>query len=181
MLHSMVLFAAATALLFAAAHDVAVRTVPNLVSLIVALSGLVLNTLDGRLLPALFCGGLVFAVAWYCWRRGWLGGGDVKLLSACVLLVPPGLVPELMLSTATAGGLLALVYLVLARLLHAQVRQGGVQPLSAGPGQLGSVRQQNMLRRVWRAERRRIHRGLSLPYSCAIAAGVLLTLYVPVS
>jgi Flp pilus assembly protein protease CpaA len=40
MLHSMVLFAAAMALLFAAAHDVAVRTVPNQVSLIVALSGL---------------------------------------------------------------------------------------------------------------------------------------------
>jgi prepilin peptidase CpaA len=174
MLHSMLLFAAATALLFAAVHDVAVRTVPNLVSLIVALSGLVLNAFDGRLLPALFCGGLVFAVAWYCWRRGWLGGGDVKLLSACVLLVPPALVPELILSTATAGGLLALLYLALSRLLRDQV-----SPLPAGIRQPVSMGPRNMLRRVWRAERRRIHRGLSLPYSCAIAAGVLLTLYVP--
>jgi prepilin peptidase CpaA len=170
----MLLFAAATALLFAAAHDVAVRTVPNLVSLIVALSGLVLNTFDGRLLPALFCGGLVFAVAWYCWRRGWIGGGDVKLLSACVLLVPPALVPELILSTATAGGLLALLYLALSRLLRDQV-----SPLPARIRQPVSMGPRNMLRRVWRAERRRIHRGLSLPYSCAIAAGVLLTLYVP--
>jgi len=170
----MVLFAAAMTLLVAAAHDVAVRTVPNLVSLIVAVSGLGLNAFDGQLLPALFRGGLVFAVAWYCWRRGWFGGGDVKLLTACVLLVPPGSVPELILSTATAGGLLAVSYLALARLLRDTV---STEP--AAPDQVGSVRRRNLLCRVWRAERRRIHRGLSLPYSCAIAAGAVLTLYLP--
>jgi Flp pilus assembly protein protease CpaA len=37
-----------------------------------------------------------------------------------------------------------------------------------------------LLPRVWRAERRRIRRGLSLPYSCAIAAGALLTLASPI-
>ena len=148
-----------------------------------------LNAFDGQLLPALFRGGLVFAVAWYCWRRGWIGGGDVKLLTACVLLVPPASVPELMLSTATAGGLLAVCYLALARLLRGNVTSlsagpgpagpGSAGPGSAGSGQVGSVRRHNLLRRVWRAEQRRIHRRLSLPYSCAITAGVLLTLYVP--
>jgi prepilin peptidase CpaA len=184
MLHSTVLFAAAMALLFAAAHDIAVRTVPNLVSLIVALSGLGLNALDGQLLPALFRGALVFAVAWYCWRRGWIGGGDVKLLSACVLLVPPGLVPELILATAIAGGLLALSYLVLERLVRGDavsLPPGSMFPGSGFPGAglAGSGRRSGLLRRIWRAERRRIHRRLSLPYSCAITAGVLLTLYVP--
>ena len=174
MLHSMVLFAAAMALLVAAAHDVAVRTVPNLVSLIVAVSGLGLNAFDGQLLAALFRGGLVFAVAWYCWRRCWVGGGDVKLLTACVLLVPPGLVPELILSTAIAGGLLAVSYLAFARLLR-----GTVSPSPAALRRVNSVRHRNLLRRIWRAERRRIHRGLSLPYSCAIAAGAVLTLYIP--
>jgi prepilin peptidase CpaA len=174
MLHSIVLFAAAMALLFAAAHDLAVRTVPNEVSVIVALSGLGLNALDGQLPPALFRGTAVFAAAWYCWRRGWIGGGDVKLLTACVLLVPPGSVPELMLSIAAAGGLLALSYLALARLLR-----GNDAGVSAGLRQAGSVRRLSRLRRIWRAERRRIHRRLSLPYSCAIAAGALLTLYVP--
>jgi prepilin peptidase CpaA len=163
MLHMMILFAAATVLLFAAAHDVAVRTVPNGISLIVAAAGLGLHALDGQLLPALFGGGLVFAGAWYCWRRGWFGGGDVKLLTACVLLVPPTSVPELVLSTAIAGGAMALSYVALARLLP-----GGATPRPAG-----------LVRRVWRAERRRIQRGLSLPYSCAIAAGVLLTLCAP--
>lgn len=175
MLHSIVLFAAAMALLFAAAHDVAVRTVPNMVSLIVALSGLGLNAIDGQLLPALLRGGLVFAVAWYCWRRGWIGGGDVKLLTACVLLVPPASVPELMLYTAIAGGLLAASYLALARLLR-----GNAIPLTPGLPVAVPVQHQNLLRRIWRAERRRIRRRLSLPYSCAITAGVLLTLYIPV-
>ena len=110
-LHAMLLFAAAAALLFAAAHDVAVRTVPNRVSLVVAVAGLGLNALDGQLVPALFGGGMVFAGCWYCWRRGWIGGGDVKLLSACTLLVPPASVPELVLSTAIAGAVLALLYL----------------------------------------------------------------------
>lgn len=169
MLHSLVLIAAATALLFAAAHDVAVRTVPNLVSLIVAIAGLGLNTLDGRLPQALFGGGLVFAAAWYCWRRGWIGGGDVKLLGACALLVPPAALPEFMLSTAIAGGVLALLYLALARVLP-----GGACPPRACP-----IARANLVPRIWRAERRRIRRGQSLPYSCAITAGVLLTLYVP--
>jgi prepilin peptidase CpaA len=168
-LHSIVLFAAAMALLFAAAHDVAVRTVPNLVSLIVAISGLGLNTLDGRLPQALFSGGLVFAGAWYCWRRGWVGGGDVKLLGACALLVPPAAVPQLMLSTAIAGGGLALLYLTLARLLSA----------SAMSPRADVIRRANLGPRIWRVERRRIRRGQSLPYSCAITAGVLLTLYAP--
>ena len=163
MFNSIILFAAATALLFAAAHDVAVRTVPNQVSLFVAVAGLALNALNGQLVPALFGGSVVFAGAWFCWRRGWVGGGDVKLLAACALLVPPASVPELVLSTAIAGGVLALFYVALARLLG-----GGITTRPGG-----------FLRRVWRTERRRIRRGLSLPYSCAIAAGVLLTLYVP--
>jgi prepilin peptidase CpaA len=205
MLHSIVLFAAATALLFAAAHDVAVRTVPNRASLVVALAGMGSNALQGQLMPTLFSGGVVFAGTWYCWRRGWIGGGDVKLLTAGALLVPPASVPELILSTAIAGGLLALFYICLARLMFAASTWGGsgvlsaaamsvpalrlsaaatpgptawlpaLAPRSSGPRSLG------LLPRVWRAERRRIRRGLSLPYACAIAAGVLLTLCSPVS
>lgn len=164
MLHATLLLAAATALLFAVAYDVAVRLVPNGVSLIVAVAGLGLNALDRQFAGALLGGGLVFAGAWHCWRRGWIGGGDVKLLSACALLVPPALVPELILTTAIAGGVLALCYIALGRVLP---RSRPRRPAS-------------LLMRVWRAERRRIRRGLSLPYACAITAGVLLTLSSPV-
>ncbi len=169
LLHSMLLSVAATALLFAAAHDVAVRTVPNRVSLIVAVAGLGLQILDHQLVAALFGGLLVFAGTWQCWRRGWIGGGDVKLLSACALLVPPALVPELLLSTAIAGGVLALAYLATARLLPAPLQPGDT-----------ATRSDRLIGRIWRAELRRIRRRLSLPYACAISAGVLLTLNIAV-
>jgi len=168
MLHSIILFAAARALLFAAAHDVAVRTVPNRMSLIVATAGLGLNTLDEHFVSALFSGAMVFAATWHCWKRGWIGGGDVKLLTACALLVPPASVPELVLSTAIAGGLLALFYMALARLP------------SGGVSEVRRSRPAGLVRRVWHAERRRIRRGLSLPYACAIGAGVALTFCSPV-
>jgi prepilin peptidase CpaA len=168
LLHTILLLAAGTSLLFAAAHDVAVRTVPNRVSLVVAAAGLGLNTLDGQLIPALFGGGLVFAGCWFCWRRGWIGGGDVKLLTACTLLVPPTSVPELILTTAIAGAVLALSYLAFEAIL---VR---LPPAGA------AARPTGLLGRVWRAERRRIRRRLSLPYACAICAGVLLTLNISV-
>jgi prepilin peptidase CpaA len=115
--HWRLLSAAAAALLFGAAHDVVVRTVPNLVSAIDAVAGLGLNALDANLGSAVFCGGPVFSGCWYCWRQGWIGGDDVKLLSACAVLVPPAAVPELVLTTAIASGALALFYLGLARLL----------------------------------------------------------------
>jgi prepilin peptidase CpaA len=169
MSHSILLFAAATALLFAAGHDVAVRTVPNGASLIVASAGLGLNALDGQLVQTLFGGAVVFAGSWYCWRRGWIGGGDVKLLGACALLVSPASIPELVLSTAIAGGFLALLYVALGRLMT------GLSPSRPIPRPAG------FLRRIWRTERRRIRRGMSLPYCCAIAAGSLMTLLSPIS
>ncbi len=168
MVHAMILLAAAAVLLFAAVHDVAVRTVPNLVSLTIAAAGVGLQALDGQLGPALFGGGLVFAGAWYSWRRGWIGGGDVKLLGACTLLVPPAAVPALVLSTAIAGAVLALVYLALGMAL--------AQPVAGA----AATRPTGLLGRVWRVERRRIRRRLSLPYACAICAGALLTLYTTV-
>jgi prepilin peptidase CpaA len=163
--HTILLAVAATALITAAFYDLAVRIIPNGLSLIVAISGFGLNGLEHQLLPALLSGGLVFAGAWQCWRRGWVGGGDVKLLTASALLVRPQTVPELIVTTALAGAVLALCYLALGQLLP-----GGVSPRPRGK-----------VSRIWRAERRRITRRLSLPYACAIAAGVLLTLYSPVS
>jgi prepilin peptidase CpaA len=119
---------------------------------------------------------MVFAGCWYCWRRGWIGGGDVKLLSACAMLVPPASVPELVLATSIAGGALALFYLCLARLLRASA--------TAQPTRLqanGQPPPTGLVGRIWRVERRRIRRRLSLPYACAISAGVLLTLNISVS
>jgi prepilin peptidase CpaA len=90
-----------------------------------------------------------------------MGGGDVKLLGAAALLVPPATVPHMLALVAFAGGILALIYLV----------GRAVAPRPAG-------RRPHMLPlRILRAECWRIRRGGPLPYACAIAAGAALTLF----
>ncbi len=147
-------------LLGVALHDVAFRTIPNWMPATLLLLGGNIRALEGGLLRGLLACALILLGAGFCWRRGWLGGGDAKLLVACGLLVPPGLVLPMLRDVALAGGALALLYLVLGQVL--------TPSRSACPASL--------LQRVLRAERHRICRRFPLPYGFAIAAGALLTL-----
>ena len=146
--------------LAAAWHDLLARTVPNRLPVLLALAGLAGLVAGGDVWAGLAAGGLVFATGAWCWRRGWLGGGDVKLLAACTLSVPPHLVPGLLAAIAIAGAGLALVYLGARR---------WVRPA-------GGARPTGLLARAVRAERWRIARGGPLPYAVAIAIGVLVVL-----
>jgi len=154
---------AALLLGFAALKDIAVRIIPDIVPFGVLAVGLILRSSGGDLVPAAIASAATFLVAGLCWRYGWLGGGDVKLLAASVWLVRPPLVPELVLTIAVAGGLLALLYLSL-------------HWLTRGRSAWVPVRPRSVVRRVWQVERWRIRRGGSLPYGCAIAVGALLTM-----
>jgi prepilin peptidase CpaA len=147
---------------FAALHDLAFRTVPNWIPAVLLLIGFLIRTTSGTLILGLLASLLIFFGAAFCWQRGWLGGGDVKLLGAAALLVPPILAVNLLLDVALAGGVLAILYLAMARL----VRQPFVTP-----------RPHALLRRICRAERYRIHRRGPLPYASAIAAGALFVLF----
>lgn len=161
------LIVASVLLLLAAAADVAVRRVPNSVSVALALIGLGLRFASGSLLGGLAAAAAVFVCAAACWRGGWLGGGDVKLLGAAALLLPPRLAPSLVLAVAMAGGVLALLYLLLPRFL------GPAAPAArAAPGPRAGGR----IRRILSVERRRIGRHGPLPYAAAIAAGTLFVL-----
>jgi prepilin peptidase CpaA len=100
-------------LVLASWHDIAARVLPNWSAAAIASSGLLLRVVDGSWMISLGAAFAVFALAAFCWRRGWLGGGDVKLLAACALLVPPGDVLDLVLATSLAGGVLGVVYLLL--------------------------------------------------------------------
>ena len=144
----------------AALHDVMARTVPTLLCLAIAALGLAARAATGDLAAGLLAAGLVFLGAALCWRRGWLGGGDVKLLAACALVVPPHAVPGLVAGTAIAGAGLALVYAATRR---------WVAP-SYGSRPMG------LLARAARAERRRLARGGPLPYAVAIALGTAAAL-----
>lgn len=154
------LLPAGLALLAAALHDLAARTIPNALCLAVAVAGLLLRTLVGDLPAGLLAAAAVFLLALLAWRCGAMGGGDVKLLAACALLPPPAAVPGLVLAVALAGGLLALVYLALGRLLP--------RP--------GAARRAGLPGRALRAEAWRIRRGGPLPYAVAIALGTFFTL-----
>jgi prepilin peptidase CpaA len=50
----------------------------------------------------------VFLVGAVFFARGWLGGGDVKLLAAAVLWAGPAATPNLLLMTGVLGGVMAL-------------------------------------------------------------------------
>jgi prepilin peptidase CpaA len=87
---SWTLTAAAMALLiWAALHDLAARTVPNLLSAGVMGAGLGLRVIDHSLLASLGVAALCFLLLFAVWLAGMIGGGDVKLWSAAVLLMPP--------------------------------------------------------------------------------------------
>jgi prepilin peptidase CpaA len=147
-------------LLMAALHDLAARTVPNWMAGVLAVLGLALRAVAGGLLAGLCAGVVVFVLAAICWRRGWMGGGDVKLLAASAVVVPPSLVLSFIAAVAICGGVLAVAYLIAGRLVAA--------PRTARP--------RTLLARALRVERWRIHRGGPLPYACAIAAGGLFIL-----
>ena len=156
-----VIITLATAVLaYAAVRDLATRRIPNRVSVLVALLGVVLRLQDGQLALSLVVAVGAFSGLYLLWTRGWIGGGDVKLLAATTLLAPPGQVLSLLLAVSFAGGVLSAIYLLLIRMRFPPMQAGSRAPL----------------RRVIRAEGWRIRRRGPLPYACAISAGGLLTL-----
>ena len=153
---------ATAVLLSAALHDVAFRTIPNWISAVLLVSGILIRIQSGTLVPGLVACLIIFLGAAFCWRRGWLGGGDVKLLASAAALVPPPLAACLLVDVALSGGILAVFYMALAQLV--------TRPPCV-PRPLG------LLRRICRAERYRISRRGPLPYGSAIAAGALIALF----
>ncbi len=158
-------FAGLSVLVAAALHDFAVRTVPNVYSVALFLAGIVLRLSAGgvhALQWGLLASAIIFALTVVFWRLGWMGGGDVKLLTAAAIFVQPLMVPMLVAGTALAGGVLALAFIV--------GRRVAVRPTAARPSAI--------LGRILRCEQWRLHRGGPLPYAAAIAAGgVIATLH----
>lgn len=155
---------AAVILCLAALYDIAARIIPDWIPIALTAVGIVERLIDGRLVGGLAAGALVFVMSGLCWRRGWLGGGDVKLLGAAAVAMPPAVVPPFAVAVALAGGVISLIYLALGYLL----------PAPAAGGRVG--RQVALPRRLLRIERWRLRRGGPLPYAVAIAAGGLLVL-----
>ncbi len=112
-----------------------------------ALSGLAAGNISiSKIALAVGCAAAVFAIGALAFVFGALGGGDVKLLAAASIFAGPALLPDFLMITALAGGVLGLAMLVGARI-------GPAAP--AGDGSISA----------------RLRGGL--PYGPAIAAGGL--------
>jgi prepilin peptidase CpaA len=147
-------------LLLAAGHDIMTRSVPNWMPLSLGVLGSILAAAEFRLGWGIGFGLAVFVLCLLFWWRGWMGGGDVKLLGATAIVVAPAAAGPFMLAVSLSGGILAMAYLAGRFLLP--------RPTMRRP--------KHLLPRILRIEAWRIrHRG-PLPYACAIAAGTIFVL-----
>ena len=153
-------YAAAIAiLLYAAASDILIRSVPNQVSVALVSIGLSIDLARGDAIAGLVVATLVFASTILLWKLGMTGGADAKLIPAATMLLPPSHVPELLICVAFSGGLLSVLYLALRHLPILVPRRSSAAVL-----------------RRFRIEQRRARRADALPYVVAICAGTLIAL-----
>lgn len=146
-------------LMYAALADIAARIIPDGIVIWVAVLGLATRVTAGlpSVAASIVAALLSLALLVVLHSRGVMGGGDVKLAAAIVLGLPIGSIYRFVIITALAGGILALLHLV----LRAVIRTAPHAP----------PRGATLLRRAVTAERWRIARRGSLPYGVAIACG----------
>ena len=141
--------------------DIATRLIPNEACIAIALFGLAAQGLgQTHVLESLVATGAMFLLLLFIYGRGWIGGGDVKLLGALAIGFPISADVQMLPITALAGGGLALGHMILRRLP------------SPKPAPIGS----SALRRAVAVERWRNLRRAPLPYGAAIACGGVWTL-----
>ncbi len=143
----------------AAVLDVAFRQVPDALSAAVFAIGLGLRAYDGTWGLALLAVLVTFVLLFGIFVAGLMAGGDVKLWAACTLLLPPGISDlGFAMRISILGGLLALIYLVLRRVIKVP---------AAG-------RRKYFLARMMRVEAWRITRPkIPLPYAVAISSAAI--------
>ncbi|WP_314962174.1 A24 family peptidase [Bradyrhizobium cosmicum] len=149
-------------LLYVATIDVATRLIRNDICLALALLGIASQLASPmELVESLVAATIVFLLLLMIYQRGWIGGGDVKLLVALAIGLPLTGVIQLFTITALAGGVLALVHLMMRLLPYPRLAPAG----------------SSLVRRVYAVERWRHLRHAPLPYGVAIACGGIWTVF----
>ena len=154
------------ALFAAAVSDFRHRIIPNRLVELTAGCGVAVRLFKDPTLVGLSLGiaAVLMLVLGLAAHRGWLGGGDAKLIAAVTLLVPLGEITLLLLIIAVAGGVLSAIYLVMHRAARqpafATVR--GARPQSI-PSRRAGTRLSDIIR---------VGESRSIPYGVAIFFGV---------
>lgn len=141
---------AAILVMIAAFCDLRWRMIPNMVSvgIVLVVGGAAIAAgAWAAMAEGILSAAVIFALTFFAFTRGALGGGDVKLATALAAVFGLGQTPVFLLATALAGGVLALLFLVAA---------------AAGR---------------WRSRRRLSSRRMELPYGVAIAAGAAIAFW----
>ena len=157
------------ALAGSAATDLRARTIPNKYAILIALCGLAmaLRPGAGQLWISLLATLCVFSVLGLLAHYNVIGGGDVKLIAATCLLVPPDRIPLLLAEIALAGGVLSCAYLTGGLVLRRWPWLYRTPPGTAQP---------SLFRKWLRREKSRIARGYPMPYALAVLGGVTVHL-----
>src|SRR5262245_30343280 len=149
-------------LLHVAMIDIATRLIRNEVCLVLALLGIAAQLAGPiHVAESLIAATILLLLLIVIYQRGWMGGGDVKLLVALAIGLPLMGVIQLLTITALAGGALALVHLMMRLLPYPKLAPAG----------------SSLVRRVYAVERWRNLRHAPLPYGVAIACGGIWTVF----
>lgn len=85
-----------------------------------AVTAAVLGGLQLAMWQNLLLAGLVLAAGTFLFARGWMGGGDVKLLAACALWLDLASGWKMLVAVAIAGGIETLLILIMRKLPWAE-------------------------------------------------------------
>ncbi|MBR0875466.1 prepilin peptidase [Bradyrhizobium tropiciagri] len=148
-------------LLYVATTDIATRLIQNEICFAVALLGIAGQLADPmQVAQSLIVAAILLLLLFVIYQFGKIGGGDVKLLVALAVGLPLAGVVQLLTVTALAGGVLALVHLMMRALPYPRLAPAG----------------SSVVRRVYAVERWRHLRQAPLPYGVAIASGGIWTI-----
>lgn len=148
-------------LIVAALNDIATMTIPNWISIAIAVAFVPAALISGMRIESiavhLGCGVVLFVAGFFLFNVGALGGGDVKLLSAAAIWTGASALAPFLMSMMIAGGALAVTILVMRRCLT---------PSPALPAFLNRL----------------VDRQRGIPYAVAIAtAGALTWMQWPIA
>ena len=147
-------------LLYVAMIDIATRLIRNEICLVLALFGIASQFASPmQVTESVIVATILLLLLIVIYQRGWIGGGDVKLLVALAIGLPLMGVIQLLTVTALAGGVLALVHLMMRLLPSPRLAPAGA----------------SFVRRVYAIERWRHLRHAPLPYGVAIACAGIWT------
>ena len=149
-------------LVYVAIVDIATRLIRNEICLALALLGIASQIASPmQVAESLIAAAILLLLLLVIYQRGWIGGGDVKLLVALAIGLPLMGVIQLLTITALAGGVLALAHLMMRVLPYPKLAPTG----------------SSLVRRVYAVERWRNLRHAPLPYGVAIACGGIWTVF----